>query len=380
MSLLQDEKEYTEKYIELLKVVWSLSRLFSDSTTPSLYYRAAENIFCRAFNAENLSRSDCTADARLNWIWYWLKTFIHKKWKALEKIAEFNAERNLYVWYENDPKKFISTISELRNRRIESTMSIHWIQEMIYHCISRDEKKFFLHEEKMDFVNISKIHNISANKSSISFNDGLHEYSFNISKSTLFKKFYIKPIYEFEVNIFEDPFLLLEDFFKDHKYLFEQWENLYDQIIYLPLYSDKYEKVMPRSWLNQWNAKDRAEWKKRHPDEVYIPIPKRIHESFNWFFPQRDTPFSLFLPNGEEISAKVCQSDNKALMSNPNKAMGRRILRDILKKTPWDLVTYEDLERIWIDSVEVAKKWKNYYINFKEIWTYEYFKKNNEIV
>ena len=65
-------------------------------------------------------------------------------------------------------------------------------------------------------------------------------------------------------------------------------------------------------------------------------------------------------------------------MSNPNKALWKRLLRDVFKKEQWEVVTYEDLEKIWVDSVEVAKKWNDYYINFKDIGTYEDFKNDNE--
>lgn len=50
-----------EKYQQFLSIVGSLSNLFSDSNVPYLYYRIAEKIFCRAFNAEDLSRSDVSA-------------------------------------------------------------------------------------------------------------------------------------------------------------------------------------------------------------------------------------------------------------------------------------------------------------------------------
>jgi len=55
----------------------------------------------------------------------------------------------------------------------------------------------------------------------------------------LFKKFYINPIREFDVNIFEDPFTMLENLFKEHSHLFEKIEDTYDQIVYLPLYSEQ---------------------------------------------------------------------------------------------------------------------------------------------
>lgn len=59
-----EDEELKAKYIEYLKLTGSLSRLFSDSLAPYLYYRAAENIFCLGFEAENLSRSDISIDAK----------------------------------------------------------------------------------------------------------------------------------------------------------------------------------------------------------------------------------------------------------------------------------------------------------------------------
>jgi hypothetical protein len=381
MTLLQDKKIQNEKYIELLKVIWSLSKLFSDSTTPYLYYRVAENIFCSSFHADNLSRSDCSADARLDGIWYWLKTFTHKSGKAFEKVAEFNAERNLYAKLEHNTwgiKELVTVISWLRNRRLESTMTIHWLSQMMYHCITRKEKKFMIHEEKMDFIDTSWVRDITHKKNSISFNDWLHEYLFNISKSTLFKRFIISPIYEFEVHIFEDPLVLLEQLFKDHSHLFWHIWSTYDEVVYLPLYSERWEIHVPTwSGLNQWNAKERQVWTTRHPDELYIPIPSRIHRKFPNFFPENNATFNLYLPNSTQLSAKACQQGRKALMSNPNKALWKRLLRDVLKKKAWELVTYEDLQKMGVDTVEVAKKWNEYYINFKSIGKYEKFKTDN---
>ena len=122
MPLLQWNKLQCDNYIELLKIIWALSNLFADTNIPYLHYRVAENVFCRAFSADNLSRSDCTADARLGNIWYWLKTFICKNEKSLEKIAEFNSERKLYAKFENKPLDYIEKIAELRNERILSTI------------------------------------------------------------------------------------------------------------------------------------------------------------------------------------------------------------------------------------------------------------------
>jgi restriction endonuclease len=53
-----------QEYLSFLKTVGGLSNLFSDSNVPYLYYRIAEKIFCRAFDAEDLSRSDVSVDAK----------------------------------------------------------------------------------------------------------------------------------------------------------------------------------------------------------------------------------------------------------------------------------------------------------------------------
>ena len=63
-------------YFEMLQLMASISRLFSESATPYLDYRLAENLFCKYFNAQNDARS-CTAyDARLSHLGIGIKTFI----------------------------------------------------------------------------------------------------------------------------------------------------------------------------------------------------------------------------------------------------------------------------------------------------------------
>jgi len=46
-----------KQYQQFLSIVGSISNLFSDSNVPYLYYRIAEKLFCRAFDAEDLSRN-----------------------------------------------------------------------------------------------------------------------------------------------------------------------------------------------------------------------------------------------------------------------------------------------------------------------------------
>ena len=98
MFFESQSKSEQDKYELLLRIVAALSKLSADSSTiPYLYYRMAENIFCRAFEAKNLSRSDISIDASKSSYGIGLKTFLHKNSHCLEKVAGFNKERHLYA-------------------------------------------------------------------------------------------------------------------------------------------------------------------------------------------------------------------------------------------------------------------------------------------
>lgn len=79
--------------------------------------------------------------------------------------------------------------------------------------------------------------------------------------------------------------------------------------VILPLFSERKKEVPEKSGLNQWNARGRT----RDPNEVYIPVPILIYHKFPNFFPPREIQFSLCLPNGSSIQAKICQDNGKAL-------------------------------------------------------------------
>lgn len=365
-----------EKYDLLLKIIGALSRLSTDSIDiPYLYYRMAENIFCKAFGAKNLSRSNISIDASKDSIGIGLKTFLHKNGSSIEKIAEFNKERPLWADLPSD-ELLVNEVAKLRNARLRATAGISGvdIERMTYHCVSRKKSKFIISETPMRLIDIPNIRlaSRSRNNNTIAFSDGLNDYSFNLSKSTLFKRFSIEPIHEIEAKIFEDPFELLE------RHLITEFERLEEAInpiietIYLPLYSSRGGIHVPeRSGLNQWNASGRP----RDYNEAYIPIPSIIRARHPNFFPPREDSFTLRLPNGTNILAKVCQDNDKALMSNPNSTLGRWLLRDILSLAEGELATYQKLEEIGIDTVEINRFLDNTYeINFKELGAYEAFR------
>tara|TARA_B100000315_G_scaffold236512_1_gene252350 strand:+ start:570 stop:1718 length:1149 start_codon:yes stop_codon:yes gene_type:complete len=360
-----------EYYTRILATVGSLSRLFSDSDAPYLAYRAVENLFCRSFNANNLSRSDTSVDATKNNSGIGIKTFLHKNGQGFQKIAEFNREMDLFRDLPGEEK--VRRISELRNERIFFTQRNYNLQNMLYHCVTRSANRLLVSECPMDPINLNKIRYKNTVRNGVQFEDDTNVYSFNISKSTLFKQFDAgDPLLNIGVVIIPDPFDALERLLDEPgvRTVLAPAEPI--ESIYLPLYAGSYgKKLVPeKSGLNQWNAAGRP----RDPNEIYIHVPSVIHERFPGFFPDRDTPFSLILPNKSVLNAKICQENSKALMSNPNVALGKWLLRNVLNLKELELLTYEHLETLGVDSVAVYKESELHYsIDFTAIGTYEEF-------
>ena len=377
MFLPEQKKEQIGYYQEMLKTIGSLSRLFSESAEPYVEYRLAENLFCKSFEVKNLSRTDCSADASKGNLGIGIKTFLEKNGATMQKIAEFNSEHNLFSGLNTEQK--IKKLSELRNTRLATTKRIFGLENLIYHCITRKKGAILVYEMPMDSINKERISGIEDRGNIVSFSDGINEYSFNIAKSTLYKRFHTKDILlDLPVKILDDPFEALEKMFRAAESAASSALIREQLHVFLPLYSAKLgEKVVPeKSGLNQWNASGRS----RDPNEVYIPIPAWIHEVYPGFFPNRDEAFVLVLPNGSKMSAKVCQDGSKALMSNPNSALGKWLLRSILNLKEKEFLTYRKLEEIGLDSVVIYKTESGKYdIDFTKIGSYEQFQNKNEI-
>lgn len=374
MFIENQSKGQRDYYERLLKAVGSLSKLFSESPEPYIAYRAAENLFCKAFEAENLSRSDASADASKNRIGFGIKTFLHKNGKSFEKIAEFNSDHALFRALGAEEK--IKKIAELRNERIETTKRIFGLEQIIYHCITRQVGKILVYETPAPLIKINEITNLKINDNTIQFSDPSAEYSFNVAKSTLYKRF-VTPedvLLEVPVRILEDPFDQIEKLITEAGLIFAPIKV--QPHVFLPLYSTRggNKKVPEKSGLNQWNASGRP----RDPNEIYIPIPAWVHQKFPNFFPLRDQAFQLTLPDRATMSAKVCQDNNKALMSNPNSALGKWLLRDVLNFSERELLTYGKLQAIGLDTVVIYKtNNETYDIDFTRIGSYEKFLNDN---
>lgn len=385
-------------YKEMLQIIGQLSNLFSESDCPYLAYRAHENIFCHYLEAENLARSDCSADAKKDGVGIGLKTWMGND---DQKVAEFGKLKKNYA--ELTGLELVKKIAEYRNERIRITKRLHGIEQMIYHVVKRVPSMMQILECAFDDIDIDSIELIPnrGNDNNTYFTDGKHVYHFSTSKNTLYMIFDDMVLLDsIEVKVIDDPYsLLLSAIRFDRKLATEiDWiDKLGNSVegtgmipvqkkddkpkLCLPLYSrrgrDREKFVAEKSGLNQWNAGGRV----RNVNEIYIPYQAVDRQRDLTFFPPRDTAFTLHLPDGTEISAKVCQEADKnnpligkSIMSNPNKVLGKWLLRDVFELEEGTVLTYEMLELFGVDSVIFTKNGElDYSIDFAEIGTYERF-------
>ena len=371
------EKRLQERYIELLSVCAMFSNLFSDTGIPFLYYRTHENIFCEVFEAINIARDDISIDAKKGNLGLGLKTFLHGNGKTFQKIAEF--DKHLKKIDTSNQLNLIKTISEYRNKRIMFAKNLHNLDNLIYHLTTRRKHELLIFEQPMAMINVDNLKVIKTTSSSILFDDGINEYNFNFAKSTLLKRFICSSsdlITSFEVDILEEPFNVLLDICKNRlAFSSEIKQTKPKDYIVLPLYNSRNREVEKRSGLNQWNAGGRN----RDENEVYIPIPSWLHKVKKNFFiyntnDYKTSPFTVLLPNGKELSMRVCQSGGKALMSNPNNLLGKWILREVLNIPVGTLITKELLDIIGIDSIKLTKINDNIYeMKFLKTGSFELF-------
>ena len=343
-------------YFQMLNLMASLSRLFSENDTPYLDYRLAENLFCKYYNAINDARS-CTAyDARIHNLGIGIKTFIINN-HSTEKIAEFNKLKTKLDAVKN--VELARLLAQYRNDRIKFANNQYDVNHSIYHIVGRKNNQLIIFNTPYDLINLDEIKDVKETSKSITFSDDKNFYLFNKSKSVLMKRFEVsKDHMIIPIDILKDPLSLLSTLIKEktNQTIYYPKHNALKKgkdYVILPLYSKRGGKphVPERSGLNQWNAKGRP----RNANEIYIPIPRAIHKNYPDFFPNRDVAFNLILPNGKILSASICQEGNKALMSNPNSELGEWLLRKVLNKKEGELITFDDLLRFGVDSVLIQK-------------------------
>jgi hypothetical protein len=370
-SFAEIDIEKGGNYLKFLSAISKLSGLFSDSSVPYINYRVVENIFCKSFEAGNLSRSDTAFDAKYNSIGVGLKTFVCSSSNSNEKIAEFpSLSRELNILQE---KELVYKLAEFRNERIKLATRLYNIENSIYHIVARKEKQLLLFETDYYLIDINNIKNVIKTRAGWSFDDGKNFYSYSYSKSTLSRKFIIPDnVFKLPIDIIDDPYTLILELF-ENKDLKSSDDILVKGVNYviLPLYGikDKEKFVYERSGLNQWNGKPRPNQERRGYGEFYIQVPSLIHNKYPSFFPEIKSQkeyFNIQIPTGEIFKASMCQTykteinneivnKGKGLMTNPNKALSDWLLRKVLHLKEGELATMDKLDRLGFDSVILIK-------------------------
>lgn len=381
----QLDKEKQEKYLKRLTILGILSGLFKDlggehGKKPYLHYRNHEISFIDSFEVEGITRKDSAFDAiaRINnkSIGVGLKTWIHNSDFSNQKIAEFNKKsKELRILFDsNDNTGLVSRVSELRNARIEDDKRLYGTDQDIYHFITRDNNCFYIIETNYEKIDINNIKDISKNDTSICFNDGKNNYLFNMSKSTLFKKFNASEserILSIKIDIHNDPFSLLESIFNTCNIIDTELQDLPEQnidndnYIILPLYNDDDYLVNEKSVFNASLSKPKTKGsnKPRPAYEAYAHIPVYIHHLYPNFFgfdalnreSRNNSCFNLHLPDGDIIVAKITQDDGKSIQTKPQSILGKWLLFNIFGLKEYEPLTREIIDEKEIDSIKITK-------------------------
>ena len=287
-------EEQRNNYKKMLEIIGSLTLLFSESNSPYLPYRCHENIFCKYFEALNLGRMDCSADAKKDRVGIGLKTWMGND---DQKVAEFGKLRPKYEHLSGID--LVKCIAEYRNERIRVTKNMHGIDEMIYHIVKRVPGSMKIMEHAFDYIDIDNIRLINGrgNANNTYFTDGRHDYHFSVSKNTLYMIFSdLEELDSFPVQIKEDPYSYLMQHQMPKSEMVEIFqtdgmkidcsigettvstETVYsgENQLCLRLYtvdrSTKEKKVAPTSGLNQWNGVRTCNRKK--PDGTIVHLEK----------------------------------------------------------------------------------------------------------
>lgn len=395
-----------ETYSKYIKAVAGLSGLFSDSATPLINYRTAERLFTKVSAYSDESRKDCSFDAVSpdSKIGVGVKTFTCTSVSDVsnEKVAEFSKAAYLKELMGLKGKALATKVGEFRNQRILSDVRELELEmaNSYYHCLVRIPGGVVVHEEPYELLDLNNLTPLtrtgkstsswaSGDGETIYFTDGKSKYSFHSGKNTLFKKFDLKTYSTSAVistNIVADIFDRILNFFQIGSLVGSEAGSLKLSIaddsdfVILPLYSTRSHAPGEKSGINQWNAGGRQ----RSFGEAYIPVPADVKKLKPNFFPARDKKFKLLLPNGQNIKAKICQENGKALMADPNTDLCDWLFRMIdgdlaiaaarlANSNPY---TYEDLLKIGKDSVEIRKTRSgpaDYELRLAPVGSYEEF-------
>lgn len=372
-----------EKYSTLVSYVSKLSALFSDSKNAAIDSRFVEKLFCKLTQSRDIARKDVSFDAVFGFdSGVGIKTFVAGigSQTKTEKVAEFAKDATAGVFQGLTNEERAHKVTQLRNMRMKSDSAELGLslESSFYHCLIRKPEVAFVHEEPYSLIEVDSIFPTSSSGKPVDafattgighvyFSDGINQYTYNVSKNVLMKKFDLSAGYNslpMQTPIDFDIWrMLLGPEFTNEPNLDLSFDApTQDQFVVLPLFSTQSsdnKKVASKSGINQWNAGGRG----RKFGEAYIPVPALVHKLSPGFFPGRDVNFTLLLPNGQQVLAKLCQDGSKALMSSPNDVLCNWLFASIdgsievaeRRLINHNAYTYEDLRTIGKDSVRVLR-------------------------
>jgi len=269
----------------------------------------------------------------------------------------------------------------------------------IYHYVTRDSGEVTIQETAYPLIDISKVEPVKLTDTSFLFKDDLKQYKYTFGDSQIWRRFGDEKdstvIDKVRIHIMDDPFTFLKDIFGvKHSGVLGSKAKVSDSV-YLPLYSYNDGKVPMASQLNAWNGKpkNKNSNKPRPEAEVYIPIPKAFLKKYpRWFDSNIDFTnykkykestgesnysITLHLPDGTEYPAFIGQEGFKALQTNPQSALGKWLLYNVLGLKKGQPVTNDILRKAGFDSVRIwhkdPKDHKNVWIDFAKIGSFEMF-------
>lgn len=422
-------KEQREEYVKFLQVYGALTNLFRQKQgdlIPYLDSKFQETIFAKIFKTQNVDIGNTPHDVLAIFgeerIGIGLKTWMNSRpsFQKVMQIKSYQSEINKI----KDVEALAHKISEIKNERMRIDYERLGLskEKNIYHYITRDEGKFTINECAYPLIDIDNLQDFTTTNTSISWKDGLKEYKFTFADSQIHQKFDASNkdtllLYQFDVNIIEDPFSFLLKAYTDFISEEESLQQIEIEEVYLPLYSYSNQEVEEKSGLNAWNAnpKNKGSDTPRPLNEVYIPIPREFHKKHPDFFTKNifdfekeqkaysgskkhkpNIRFYLELPNGKRIPALVTQSNMKALQSGSNteidpatgkkygqSALGQWLLVDVLGLKERQPVTREWLEKKGTDAVRLWRNKGDYstiFIDFAPIGSFERFMNEEPIL
>lgn len=122
---------------------------------------------------------------------------------------------------------------------------------------------------------------------------------------------------------------------------------------------DRKGNIHNRSGLN-WGQRPG-----RNPDQAYIPVPRRIHETDDSFFPVSGERFTIETDDGRVFSCVIAQHNDKAIETPDDNSILGRYFRERLGVPSGEFVTKADLETYGRTDVEITKiDIDTYYLDF----------------